>query len=188
MSLVSCARTGSSRRTYLRGICFLVMGSYPTHATPAFAQLLQLGSFWSQRFLRRRHLLHALTLRKLELFPAAAALEAWTAPSAWSSLGDSGSFAGDWGPADSAEVWRWRFAGCEFGDGGSWREVCIASGSGGGGRELGERAVAELPASLGEGTAMNGGTGRHLTLERMEWLFSVGSLEARPSNSGMREA
>lgn len=131
IALASRARTtGPSGRTYLLGICFLVMGSYPTHATPAFAQLLQLGSFWSHRFLRRRHLLHALTLRKLGLFPAAAALEAWTAPSVWSSPGDSGSFAGDGGPASSAELWRWRFAGCEFGDGGSLREVCIASGGG----------------------------------------------------------
>lgn len=49
-----------------------MIGSYPTHATPAFAQLLQLGSFWSHRFLRSRHLLQALTLRKLELLAAAA--------------------------------------------------------------------------------------------------------------------
>lgn len=102
-------------KTYLLGICFLVIGSYPTHATPALAQLLQLGSFWSQRFLRRRHLLHALTLRKLGLCPAAAL-------AAWSSVGDNSSVAS----AGSAELWRWRFAGCLFGDGESWRVACIA--------------------------------------------------------------
>jgi hypothetical protein len=33
------------------------------------SQLAQLGSFWSQRFLRKRQRLHALTLRKLLLWP-----------------------------------------------------------------------------------------------------------------------
>lgn len=46
-----------------------MMGSYPTHATLAFSQLAQLGSFWSHLFLRRRQRLQALTLRKLLLWP-----------------------------------------------------------------------------------------------------------------------
>lgn len=56
--------------THLRGISLLVIGSYPTHFTLAFSQLAQLGSLWSQRFFLNRHLLHALTLRKLLLWPA----------------------------------------------------------------------------------------------------------------------
>lgn len=59
----------SYRTTHLRGISFLVMGSYPTHATLAFSQLAQLGNFWSHLFLRRRQRLQALTLRKLLLWP-----------------------------------------------------------------------------------------------------------------------
>lgn len=55
--------------TDLRGISFFVIGSYPTQATFAFSQLAQLGSFWSHLFFRRRHLLQALTLRKLLLWP-----------------------------------------------------------------------------------------------------------------------
>lgn len=58
--------------THLRGISFLVMGSYPTQATLAFSQLAQLGSFWSHLFLRRRQRLQALTLRKLLLWPTLA--------------------------------------------------------------------------------------------------------------------
>lgn len=59
----------SSWTTHLRGISFFVMGSYPTHATLAFSQLAQLGSFWSHLFLRRRQRLQALTFRKLLLWP-----------------------------------------------------------------------------------------------------------------------
>lgn len=105
------------------------MGSYPTHATPAFAQLLQLGSFWSHRFFRRRHLLQALTLRKLDVFPTDgfAALEA-----ACGSAADGFSLAGErsWTSSPSSAVaaaglWRWRFAGCELGFGGLEREAAI---------------------------------------------------------------
>lgn len=55
---------------HLRGISCFVMGSYPTQGTPALAQLAQLGSFWSQRFLRNLQRLQALTLRKLLPWPA----------------------------------------------------------------------------------------------------------------------
>lgn len=159
------------------------MGSYPTHATPALAQLLQLGSFWSQRFLRKRQRLHALTLRKLELFPPAALAAWWPA---WRSSGDSCSWAGDGG---SAELWRWRFAGCEFGDGGSWREACIACSEDGGQaarRGKGEvRVLAALPASLRGGTAVDWGRGRHLMARR---CFGRGALAVAGSQLGVSEA
>jgi hypothetical protein len=51
----------------------LVIGSYPVQSTRAFSQDAHEGRRWSQRFLRRRHLLHALTLRKDEAADAGAA-------------------------------------------------------------------------------------------------------------------
>lgn len=42
----------------------MVIGSYPTHFTPAFSQLKQAGSRWSHLFFLIRHLLQADTFRK----------------------------------------------------------------------------------------------------------------------------
>lgn len=69
-SLVMSQTTYNSLVTHLLGISLFVITSYPTQDAPTFAQLEQLGSLWSHRFLRERHLLQALTLRKLELWPA----------------------------------------------------------------------------------------------------------------------
>lgn len=86
------------------------MGSYPTQATPALAQLAQLGSFWSQRFLRSLQRLQALTLRKLLLWPALAG------PASFGpSLGLSWPLLrGEGGSRDDC---RCRLAGWTLGDG-----------------------------------------------------------------------
>jgi hypothetical protein len=107
---------------YLRGISLLVMGSYPTQATPAFSQLAQLGSFWSQRFLRSRQRLHALTFRKPLLWPAL------PPPAPAAPLSCRCSLVGDVAPADGSEVgeslsgpgddWRTRLEGWRSGEGG----------------------------------------------------------------------
>ena len=57
-------------QAYLLGISLFVIGSYPTHLTPAFSQDAQLGSFWSHLFFLNLQRLHALTFLKLELWPA----------------------------------------------------------------------------------------------------------------------
>ena len=43
------------------------MGSNPTHLTPALSHGVQAGRFWSHRFFRSLHLLHAETLRNEEV-------------------------------------------------------------------------------------------------------------------------
>jgi hypothetical protein len=57
-------------QAYLLGISLFVIGSYPTHLTPAFSQDAQLGSLWSHLFFLSLQRLHALTFLKLELWPA----------------------------------------------------------------------------------------------------------------------
>ena len=44
-----------------------MIGSNPTHFTPAFSHEVHAGKFWSHRFFRSLHLLQADTLRKEEL-------------------------------------------------------------------------------------------------------------------------
>ena len=53
------------RVTYLRGISRFVIGSYPTHLTPAFSHCVQAGILWSHRFLRNLQRLQAVTLRNV---------------------------------------------------------------------------------------------------------------------------
>jgi hypothetical protein len=94
------------------------MGSYPTQATPALAQLAQLGSLWSQRFLRSRQRLQALTFRKLLLCPAfalGAASPGLSEGLVWSSRGD----------VSSKEDCRCRLAGWRLGDGGPCEGIVV---------------------------------------------------------------
>lgn len=121
------------------------MGSYPTHATFAFSQLAQLGSFWSHRFFLRRQRLHALTFRKLLLWPtlpvpaAAAAAAAVPPPAPASCLALEGptsccSLVAGEGPVAaelteegeslSGEEARRRLAGCMCGEGGECAGIC----------------------------------------------------------------
>lgn len=107
------------------------MGSYPTHATLAFSQLAQLGSFWSHLFFLSRHLLHALTLRKLLLWPTLAdppptsclapAPARGSPTSCWSLVAGEGPAVAEWrdpGESLSGEEARCRLAGGICGDGG----------------------------------------------------------------------
>lgn len=124
------------------------MGSYPTHATFAFSQLAQLGSFWSHLFFLRRQRLHALTLRKLLLWPtlppaAPAAPPPPPAPVA-SCLapdperpGSCCSLVAGEGPAVvelteggeslSGDAARRRLAGCMCGEGGECADIFFLS-------------------------------------------------------------
>lgn len=47
-------------------IRYVIMLKGEPYLTFAFSQLVHAGNFWSQRFFLKRHLLQALTLRKLE--------------------------------------------------------------------------------------------------------------------------
>jgi hypothetical protein len=118
--------------TDLRGISRFVIGSYPTHATPAFSQDAQLGNCWSQRFLRSLQRLHALTLRKLLLWPPLAPppwLSTRVNPSgAPSSVGEPAPAADRWEIGDcwsTAEDLRTLFVGCKTGDGGAWAGIVL---------------------------------------------------------------
>lgn len=117
----------------------MVIGSYPTQATPAFSQLAQLGSFWSHRFFLSRQRLHADTLRKLLLCPPPPAALPPPIPPAPPAASGRCSLAGDAAPADSdvgesrsgpGDDWRARLDGCVSGDGdgGAWTNAVMVTG------------------------------------------------------------
>lgn len=115
-----------------------MIGSYPTHATFAFSQLAQLGSFWSHLFFLRRHRLHALTFRKLLLWPTLPGpppppTTAPTAPASCLALegrtsccslvageGPAAAELTEGGESLSGEEARARLAVCMGGEGGEW--------------------------------------------------------------------
>lgn len=139
------------------------MGSYPTQATFAFSQLAQLGSFWSHLFLRSRQRLHALTFRKLLLWPAlpdpppppaAAAVAAAPpsclptlekgAPSCWSLVAGEGPAVAEFRDggeslslSGSGEEARSRLAGSICGEGGEWLGMPLPGWGGGKGAREG---------------------------------------------------
>lgn len=126
------------------------MGSYPTHATFAFSQLAQLGSFWSHLFFRRRHRLQALTLRKLLLWPTlpgpapappAASCLAPEEPTSCCSLvageGPAVAELTEGGESLSGEEARRRLAGCICGEGGACADMASARAVAGGLRRHG---------------------------------------------------
>lgn len=114
----------------------MVIGSYPTQATPAFSQLAQLGSFWSHRFFLSRQRLHADTLRKLLLCPPPPAALPPPVPPAPPAASGRCSLVGDAAPADSdvgesrsgpGDDWRARLDGWVSGDGdgGAWTDAVM---------------------------------------------------------------
>lgn len=167
----------------------MVIGSYPTQATPAFSQLAQLGSFWSHRFFLSRQRLHADTLRKLLLCPPPPAALPPPVPPAPPAASGRCSLVGEAAPADSdvgesrsgpGDDWRARLDGWVSGDGdgGAWTDAVMVI--------MGTRRVSRLRSQLRVVVARGARSARWVVVAAGSVALSKSQVDSIRGGGGVR--